>query len=85
MLLAKVAVQPDGDVFVVRVSIDFIIRSSGKGISAICGSRLVFEYDIVLLPLREVSCDARSDFARVAVVSEVCVVGIDYDGDRCSL
>jgi hypothetical protein len=34
-----------------------------------------------LLPLREVSCNAWPDFTRVVVISEVCVVGVDYDRD----
>jgi hypothetical protein len=82
MLIAKVVVRPDGDVFIVRVSFDLVIQSSGEGVGAICGSRFILKYDVVLFPLREVSCDTRPDFAGVAVISEVCVVGIDYDRDR---
>jgi hypothetical protein len=83
MLLAKVVIQPDGDVFIVWISFDLVVRSTGEGVGAICGSRFIFEYDIVLLPLREVSCNVWSNFAGIAVISEVCVVGVDYDRDRC--
>jgi hypothetical protein len=82
MLLAKVVVRPDNDVFIIWVSLDLIIRSSGKGVCTICCPRFVFEYDIILLPFREVSCNAWADLAGVAVLSEVCVVGVDYDRDR---
>jgi hypothetical protein len=83
MLFAKVMVRPDSDVFVVRIPFDFVIWSVGKGVSAVGCSRFVFEYDVVLFSLREVSCDAWPDFAGITVVSEVCVVGVDYDRDRC--
>jgi hypothetical protein len=84
MLFAKIVVRPDSNVFVVQVPIDFIVWLVGEGISAVGRSGFVFKYDVVLLPLGEVSCDARPDFAGVTVVSEVCMVGVDYDGDRSS-
>jgi hypothetical protein len=84
MLFTKVVVRPDDNIFVVQIPLDLVIWLVGKGIGVICGPRLVLEYDIVLLPLREVSCDARSDFVGVTVVPEVCVVSINYDGDRGS-
>jgi hypothetical protein len=80
-LIAKVVIWPDGDVFIVWVSFDLVIGSSGEGICMVCGPRFVFEYDVVLLPFGEISCDAWSDFAGVTVIPEVCVVGVDYDGD----
>jgi hypothetical protein len=81
VLFTEIVVQPDDDVFIVRISFDLVVQSSGEGIGTICCPRFVFEYNVVLLPFREVSCNTWSDFAGVAVVSEVCVVGVDYDGD----
>jgi hypothetical protein len=81
MLFTKIMVWPDNYIFVVWISLDLVIWSVGKGVSAIGRPRFVFEYDVILLSFREVSCNTWSDFAGVAVVSEVCVVGVDYDGD----
>jgi hypothetical protein len=81
MLLAEIMVWPDYDIFVVWISFDLIIWSMGKGVSTICSPRLIFEYDVVLLPFREVSCDMWSNFAGIVVISEICVVGVYYDGD----
>jgi hypothetical protein len=81
VLFAEVVVRPDYDIFVVWVPFDLIVWSTGKGIGSICRPRFVFEYDVILLPFREISCDVWSDFVRVMVVSEVCVVSVDYDGD----
>jgi hypothetical protein len=53
----------------------------GEGIGTICGPRFVLEYDVVLLPFGEVSCDAWSNFAGVVIISEVGVIGIYYDRD----
>jgi hypothetical protein len=82
VLFTKVVVRPDDDVFIIQVSFDLVVWSSGEGISAVCCPGFIFEYDIVLLPFREVPCDAWSDFAGVTVISEICVVGVDNDGDR---
>jgi hypothetical protein len=82
MFFAKVMVRPDSDIFVVQIPFDLVIWSAGEGVSAVGCPGFIFEYDVVLLPLGEVACDAWSDFAGVAVISEVCVVGVDYDGDR---
>jgi hypothetical protein len=81
VLFAKVVVWPDNDVFVVWVPIDLVIWSTGEGVGSIRRPRFIFKYEVVLLPFREVSCDAWSNFAGVAVVSEVGMVGVDYDGD----
>jgi hypothetical protein len=81
MLFAKIMIWPDNDILIVQISLDFVVWSSGKGVCMVCSPRFVFEYDIVLLPFREVSCDMWPDFVGVAVVSEVCMVGVDYDGD----
>jgi hypothetical protein len=81
VLFAKIVVRPDSDVFIVRIPFDLVIQSARESVSTVGCSRFIFEYDIVLLPLGEISCDAQPDFARVAVVSEVCVVGVDYDRD----
>jgi hypothetical protein len=80
-LFTKVVVRPDDDVFIIRISFDLVVWSSGEGISTICCPRLVFEDNVVLLPFREVSRNVWSDFAGVVVVSEVCVVGVNYDRD----
>jgi hypothetical protein len=83
-LFAKIVVRPDDDVFIVRVPFDLIVWSTREGIGTICSPGFVFEYNVVLLSFREVSCDVWPDFAGVAVVSEVCMVGVDYDGDGSS-
>jgi hypothetical protein len=82
MLFAKVVIQPDYDIFIIWVSFDLVVWLTGEGIGTIRSPRLIFEYDVVLLPLREVSCNAWSNFAGVTVVSEVCMVSVDYDRDR---
>jgi hypothetical protein len=82
VLFAKIVIRPDSNVFIVRISLDLVVWSAGEGIGSISCPGFIFEYDIVLLPLGEVSCDAWSDFAGVTVVSEVCMVGVDDDGDR---
>jgi hypothetical protein len=84
MLFTKVAVQLDYDVFIVQISFDLVVWSMGEGIGMIRRPRLIFEYDVVLLPFREVSYDVWSNFVGVTVVSEVCVVGVDYDRDGSS-
>jgi hypothetical protein len=81
VLLAKVVVRPNNDVFVVWIPFDFVVRSAGEGICAVCCPWFIFEYDVVLFPFGEIPCDAWPDFAGVTIISEVCVVGVDYDGD----
>jgi hypothetical protein len=80
MLLAKVVIRPDNNIVVVWISIDFVVRSAGKGVGAVRGPGFVLENDVVLFPLWEVTCDAWSDFAGITVVPEVCVVGVDNNG-----
>jgi hypothetical protein len=79
-LFAKIVVWPDNDIVVVWVSVDLVVGSVGEGVGAVCGPGFVFENDVVLFPFREVSCDAWSDFAGIAVVPEVRVVGVDDNG-----
>jgi hypothetical protein len=68
VLVTEIMVWPDSDIFVVWVSIDFIVWVAGEGICTVRGSRFVFKQDIILFLFREVSCDARSDFSGVAIV-----------------
>jgi hypothetical protein len=77
VLFAEVVIRPDNDIVVVWIPVDLVVGLAGKGIGAICGPRFVLKDDVVLFPLREVSCDAWSDFAGITVVPEVCVVGVD--------
>jgi hypothetical protein len=80
VLFAEVVIWPDDDIVVVWVPVDLIVGSAGKGVGAVCGPRLIFKDDVVLLPLREISCYAWSDFAGITVVPEVRVVGVDNNG-----
>jgi hypothetical protein len=85
MLFAEIVVWPDSDVFIVRIPFDLVIRSARESVSAVGCSRFIFEYDVVLLSLGEVSSDSWPDFAGVTVVSEIRMVGVDDDGDGRSL
>ena len=69
MLLAEIMVWPDSDIFVVWVSINFIVGAAGEGVCTICGPGFVFEQDIILFSFREVSCNAWSNFSGVTIVS----------------
>jgi hypothetical protein len=81
-LFTKVVVRPDNNVFVIWISFDFVVWSAGEGVSTIGCSGFIFEDDIVLLPFREVSCNAWPDFAGVTVVPEIRVVGVNDNGYR---
>jgi hypothetical protein len=81
---AKVMVWPDRYIFIVGVPVDFVVRPVGESICMICGPWFVFQQDIILFPLREISRNAWPDFSGVTVISEVRMVSVHQDGDRCS-
>jgi hypothetical protein len=80
----KITVWPDYDVFVVWISISFIVGVAREGICMVCSSWFVFQQDIVLLPFREISCNVWPDFSGVIIVPEVCMIGVYQDRDSCS-
>jgi hypothetical protein len=51
VMVTKIFIGPDCDVFVVLVA-SIIVGSAGKGVSSIGSTQLVFQEDVVLFPFR---------------------------------